>query len=824
MSIDSLPPWRDRVQNTLTRLSARQIAWLVFLVTLLAYWSLVPWVSEHWRLTGDEPHYLVATHSLLMDGDLDLSNNYEQKDFTLFYVGSDLDPHVVIGPDGGSYPAHTLGLSLALLPAYALGYLAFVGHAGVLYFLAAMGALLAANVYLLSYEVTGWRFSSLLGWVATAFTLPVMHYAFRVYPEIMGALLLVWSLRHIRRGGRTEARVWLLVGMCIGFLPWLASRFILLSAFLGVVSLISISVARVDARRRNLSILALCLPVIVLGGLLLAFNAHFYGSVMPSGGTADATQLRKSFVHTSVEKLAEGLVGWMLDQNMGLLVYAPLYVIALPGLLLLLRDRTRSALLLAVPFGIMYFFLGWQGFWIQWDIPVRYLVVVLPLLGVAVVYGVQRASSKSFIGLGLALFSISVTTAMILARDPGIVYSYRFDGQPGLLKLYGRWLRTDISGFVPSFGTPVAVIYARDEEAIERGEKVTDPQAEGRHAGVATTGPVVGAEAATDQPGYVLDALWPPQGYLPPSEAGTWTSCFRMRAGTAESAGHIIAVVDVSTSAAILNQKEVTREELPQTDYGVSCLEFRYPAHRQVRLRVLFTGEADLWIDWVALTAPAQSSRWILSAFWLGMVGAVTTCFCLRSSKTANGPRDQALLGESGARSTGTDSPFGLLAELLVALTIATILASHLYGVFVPRTFETEGQPRMTGEVVTDEQASGREAVYASSDMEPTALVYGPYEFFQPGEYAVGFRMKSSPVAADSQSAATIDVYGAASSTLASRTIESTDFQESEGYQVFYLVVSNPVYQALQFRVIFLGNTDLWVDRVTVERTFAGQR
>ncbi len=823
MSIDSLSPWRKRVQDTLATLSARQIAWLVFLVTLLAYWSLVPWVSQHWRLTGDEPHYLVATQSLLADGDLDLSNNYEQKDFTLFYVGSDLDPHVVIGPDGGSYPAHTLGLSLVLLPAYALGYLAFVGHAGVLYFLAAMGALLAANVYLLSYEITGWRFSSLFGWVATAFTVPVMHYAFRVYPEIVGALLLVWSLRHIRRGGQTRLRVWLMVGLCIGFLPWLATRFIPLSAFLGLVSLISISVARVDARRRNLSILALCLPVVVLGGLLLAFNAHFTGSVMPSGGTADASQLRKSLVHTSLSKLAAGLLGWMFDQNMGLLVYAPLYIVALPGLLLLFRHRTRAALLLAVPCGIMYLLLGWQGFWIQWDIPVRYLVVVLPLLGVAVSYGVQRARSKSFVGLGLALFAVSATTAMILVRDPGIVYSYRLDGQPGLLKLYGRWLRTDLSGFVPSFGTPVAVIYARDGEAIETGEKVRDPLAEGRHAGVATTGPVVGAEAAKDQPGYVLDALWPPQGYLPPSEADTWSSCFRMRAGAAESPGDIIAVVDVSTPEAILEHKEITREELPQDDYGVSCVEFPYPAQQQVRLRVLFTGEADLWIDWVTLTAPAQSRRWILSAFWLGLVGAVTTYFYLRSSRTAREPQGQDQMGESGARSTGTDSPFGLLAELLVALIIASVLAGHLCEALVPRTFETEGQPRLIGEVVTDEQASGQQAVYASSDMEGTALAYGPYEFFQPGEYAVGFRMKSNPVPGDSQPVATIDVYGPASSTLDSRTIVGADFEEAERYQVFYLVVSNPVYQALQFRVIFLGNSALWVDKVAVERTFAGQ-
>ena len=33
---------------------------------------------------GDEPHYLLMTHSLLRDGDLELSNNYERHDFEAY--------------------------------------------------------------------------------------------------------------------------------------------------------------------------------------------------------------------------------------------------------------------------------------------------------------------------------------------------------------------------------------------------------------------------------------------------------------------------------------------------------------------------------------------------------------------------------------------------------------------------------------------------------------------------------------------------------------------------------------------------------------------
>src|SRR6187200_2853743 len=35
--------------------------------------------------TGDEPHYLLMTQSLLRDGDFDLRNNYEHMDYLEYY-------------------------------------------------------------------------------------------------------------------------------------------------------------------------------------------------------------------------------------------------------------------------------------------------------------------------------------------------------------------------------------------------------------------------------------------------------------------------------------------------------------------------------------------------------------------------------------------------------------------------------------------------------------------------------------------------------------------------------------------------------------------
>lgn len=43
-------------------------------------------------ITGDEPHYLLITKSLISDGDINLFNNYRNKDYLQFYPG-ELDSH-----------------------------------------------------------------------------------------------------------------------------------------------------------------------------------------------------------------------------------------------------------------------------------------------------------------------------------------------------------------------------------------------------------------------------------------------------------------------------------------------------------------------------------------------------------------------------------------------------------------------------------------------------------------------------------------------------------------------------------------------------------
>src|SRR5574341_199659 len=245
----------------------------VFLITLAVYAALVPWMVRVWPRTGDEPHYLLAAHSLAFDGDFDLANNYARRDYLSFYGDSNLTPHTRPGPNGQAVLTHNLGLSILITPAYRLG-----GLAGVEYFLAVLGALLAANVYLLGYEITQHWLAAATGWVAVSLTPPVLWYVFLVYPEMVAGLWIVVALRHLLRPrdlgfGISPLRL-VPYALCLAFLPWLSSRYLPL---FGLLVLGAVLRAWKDRSRGWLRV------AVALGGLAglgayLLFSQWLYGN------------------------------------------------------------------------------------------------------------------------------------------------------------------------------------------------------------------------------------------------------------------------------------------------------------------------------------------------------------------------------------------------------------------------------------------------------------------------------------------------------------------------------------------------------------------
>src|SRR5262245_15991164 len=97
---------------------------MAFLPVVLTIYGVAAWrVQSQVGAEGDEPHYLMVAESLLRDHDLALDQDYAEGRYRAFYRTHDeLAPHFrVRGREGRIYSLHAVGLSLLVLPAYALG-------------------------------------------------------------------------------------------------------------------------------------------------------------------------------------------------------------------------------------------------------------------------------------------------------------------------------------------------------------------------------------------------------------------------------------------------------------------------------------------------------------------------------------------------------------------------------------------------------------------------------------------------------------------------------------------------------------------------------
>ena len=362
---------------------------VVFAVSLVLYVAFSFWIlrlscgdpqQRSFLLTGDEPHYLLVTHSLVADGDANLHNNVDGKDWRHYTVeeirpthswGFDIYNELSDGRlqeheeawQTRRYSKHRNGLPLLLTPAYALG----LSCGGRIRFFAILfmnlaAALLAYNIFAAAREETGNREAALCCWFAMGFAPPLLYYSNQIYPDLVAGLLILYAYRLIGRSGGVLRS--LAVGSCIGYLPWLHERYLLVAA-----PLLLYWLWRDRSRGRWLA-LALTV-VIVSAGLQMMYYYRLFGVPFP-------VNVHRSF--SLIGGLKQGFLGLLIDGNQGLAWYAPVYLAAGVGLVGLWRERRGEALALlglAIPFWVaICMYKHWYSIWYP---PLRYLVALLPL-------------------------------------------------------------------------------------------------------------------------------------------------------------------------------------------------------------------------------------------------------------------------------------------------------------------------------------------------------------------------------------------------------------------------------------------------------------
>ena len=143
---------------------------------------------------GDEPHYLMVADSLLRDHDVSLERDYAEARYAVFH-DAPLAPHYRVRGRGREiYSLHAVGLSVAILPAWALG-----GYPAVTVFMALLAALLVRRAARVGGGAHGPRrtLPRRRRWLL-ALSPPLLHYAGLVFTEVPAALAFSYGLRRGR--------------------------------------------------------------------------------------------------------------------------------------------------------------------------------------------------------------------------------------------------------------------------------------------------------------------------------------------------------------------------------------------------------------------------------------------------------------------------------------------------------------------------------------------------------------------------------------------------------------------------------------------------
>ncbi len=157
---------------------------------------------------------------------------------------------------------------------------------------------------------------------------PLLHYVGLVFTEVPAALAVAYGLRRGREPGLGPGRA-LTIGLAAAALPWLNVRYVPLAALVVLHAL---------WRQRRVSAAAGPggLPGVVSAAGVALYHQALYGFLDPRRVYGRRPEL-------ALGDAARRPAGLLLDQEFGLLVYAPVFVLAVPGLVALWRrDRALA--------------------------------------------------------------------------------------------------------------------------------------------------------------------------------------------------------------------------------------------------------------------------------------------------------------------------------------------------------------------------------------------------------------------------------------------------------------------------------------------------
>ena len=412
----------------------------LFLLLSVAYaFSVDIRATRGASITGDEPFYLLTTQSLLADGDFDLRNQYEARSYKSFFDHpDDLWQQSVPLPDGPLLSPHNPGLSILVIPGFALG-----GLLGTQVQLLILAAATMSLAFVLADRLTGRRAVSWVATLGVGLTAIAFIHSSEIYPEFPAALALVLSLLVATRRHPLGIADGLLVVVLLSVMCWLGIKYAPLALLVSAYFLL-----KADRPGR----VALVAAGVASTAFFAWFHLHLFGSLTPYG--VNVVYARWNTVdilggHFEFGERYYRVWGLFIDRRFGIGRWAPLLLATVPGMALLAvaNSAHRLVLSLIVVQILIATFLAitMMGWWF----PGRTLLTVLPLLVLPIVLLLVRTPlwgrlTAAMLG-GLTLvttYGLAVagrSGEITIAVDPFDMAFPPFQGLAGLFPLYTWW-------------------------------------------------------------------------------------------------------------------------------------------------------------------------------------------------------------------------------------------------------------------------------------------------------------------------------------------------------------------------------------------------
>ena len=421
-------------------------------------------------ITADEPFYLLTTQSLLQDGDLDLTQQYERESWRSFFDHPQgLWKQSIPNEDGVLLSPHEPGTSIVVLPGFAVG-----GLRGAHIELLLIAALTFSLAYVFTASETGRPAVSWLLTAAVALSATPFVYATEIYPEVPAALCIVLSLLLLRSGMRDIVKA-LLLALLVTALAWFGAKYVLLG---GVIGLYYLWQASWGARGAFVGLCALS------GGFYVWWHLAVFGHY--TAYSVNSVYLGASTVavledHFAVQDRFYRLWGLFIDRRFGVGRWAPLLLLLLPSLPLLLRGAPLRRLVLALIGAQVliatFLAITMMGYWF----PGRTLMSVLPLAPLPLTLLVLRFDwrGRAVVAL-LAAYSLLITALLVqgtwalevtLASNPFELRAWPFREAGRLFPQYTAWTAETWAlnvAWLVMGGCVFVALYRRDVVAVVR--------------------------------------------------------------------------------------------------------------------------------------------------------------------------------------------------------------------------------------------------------------------------------------------------------------------------------------------------------------------